>query len=448
MKEVFNLKDLIVNILKKWRWMLTFACVFAVLLGAYTYVSGMNELKNPTVSVKDNKEFEKEKKQLENEIDVLKKNIKSWSQYYTNSEVMKINALEADAYHVSFMVRTNQDVDQNGFLANDIAAAYANLIKSGKVYDDLGLNEEDTAMCMDLISATSEEGLVSVVAVIDKNEVTKDTLEKVFHEIQSGEITLEGFSDTYSVQLVSQNVSKLNNTEADAFLFKQEDLLACGDRYQSSLFAKNQALEKLKSENGYQEVTEATVKIDTVKYVVVGFVGGIIVGVLLALFFDLMSNKLRNKKEMETYLSLQCIGNPYMLTENQKRNIIDRGIDHLEGTPYQKCTMEEKVAYIVKHTDMLLSKQENINKILCTGTLSEKYSSELVEALKTEFKKMNCEVVFGEKITTKATSLSSIQECDAVIFIEKIGTSNWNDIQMEYDLVCEQDKPILGYLLV
>lgn len=448
MSDVFNLKDLVVNILRKWRWMLGFAIVFGILLGGYKYMSGTQELGNAATAINSNKEFEEEKKQLEEEIQILKNSIKDWKEYYTNSEFVKTDAYNSEVYNISFLIITNDNVDNSGLLSNDIASAYVNMISSGSIYDGFDLEAMDIDLCSNLISAEAEGSLVSISAVLDSKGKTKAVAEEICNKIESNELSVNELKDSYSVQFISKNIAQLNDLESESLAAKQSNVVVWGDRYQTSLDTKKKQLETLKSENGYIEVTKRSVIVDTIKFTIVGILGGIVFGIILGLILDLMGNKLRNKKELDRDFSLSCIGNPYMIESNEKKNFVDRCIDRLDGNQTVICNFEEKMDYIVANINMLLSNHTEIKEIAIVGSISNAKIQQLTESIQERFDNENIHFVWGEKLTVNSDTLQKVQKCDAVILVEKVQQSYWKDIELEYELLKKMRKEILGYVLI
>lgn len=448
MKEVFNLKDLIIHILRKWRWMLCFAVVFAILLGGYKYVSGMNELNHPTTENEAQQEFQESKKTLKAEIKLLKKSSEVCREYYTNNDLLKIDAYNANVYHMSFIVKMNEGIDNSGLISNDIASAYVDMIMNSEVYNQIEVDDDKLNLCSDLISATSEGSLVSITAIIDGEDYTKKVAEQIYEGIQNGNIVVQGMSDSYTVQLVSQNTTKIDTSDTESIAALQSNIVMWGDRYQNAIDARQKKLDTLESENGYEEVTKSTVISDTVKFIIVGIFGGIIAGVLLGLFLDLMGNKLRDNREIDKTFALSSIGNPYMVADAKRRNPIDHFIDYVDGKKYESCKFEEKADYIAMNLKVLLEKKENINRVLFTGSLADEKSEELFRAIQSRFADNSYQFVYGKKITTTADTVQSAEQCDALILMEQVNKTIWKDIELEYELANQLEKEVLGYVLV
>lgn len=448
MKATFNLRDLVISVLREWRWMLTFAIIFTVLLGGYKYYSGMSSLNNPDYVVNDNVDFEQKKTNLEGEIKTLGNSIDMWEEFYLNSAFMNLDPYNTEVHHVSFMVQLNEENDNNDLLSNDIATAYAELISNGGIYEQISIDEKEKEECSYLISAKATGSIVSISAVMDAQGIAEKAVGQIIDGIEQKTILLSVVAKGYHIDLISDNTCKANNLEEESLASKQSMIVVYGDRYQTSLDTKKKLLSTLESENGYEEITTSSVIKDAIKFGIVGFVSGIIVGVIIGFFLDLMGSRLRDAKEIENELEIQSIGNPYYGVSTKKRNPIDRLVDHIEGKEYISCSMREKGSYIASNLEVLLHGKDQMRNILVTGCAAEDRMNELCGAIHSELSDDTIVVTFGEDITKSTSTVRKANQCDAVILVEEIGVSKWNEVVLTKDVINNLKKEILGYILI
>ena len=112
-----DLIQLIKTMLKKIWIMIAAGVVGAVLLGAYKVIPMMQNLNNPEVIEKQEeeyvdklKEYEKDKKQLEKEIENLNTSIERQEEYNEKSVLMQLNPFDVQVGVVQYYIDTDYQI--------------------------------------------------------------------------------------------------------------------------------------------------------------------------------------------------------------------------------------------------------------------------------------------------------------------------------------------------
>ena len=175
-----------------------------------------------------------------------------------------------------------------------------------------------------------------------------------------------------------------------------------------------------------------------IKYAIIGGVAGgvIMAGIYCVLY--LLSNRLREEDELQTYYGFAPLGVFGLDLSEIKGNAFDK---FLLKKQYGISNKENVYGRIAENINLLSEKGD---KILVTGTID----SAMIESLCVKLCSMvkNAEIIYGGNINVDNEALSKLGNADSVIFVEKRNISNMKDIDKEVDIVNNCKKKVLGYI--
>lgn len=173
-----------------------------------------------------------------------------------------------------------------------------------------------------------------------------------------------------------------------------------------------------------------------------------VIGLFLAVVFFalrfILSKKLRNTDDIRNLGNMNLIGTVSDL-DTRKMLALDKAIYKKCYKVYKKEPLEKQIQYVAKNI-YYLCKHKDINSIFITSSLSDnvKAFDMLAESLKSN----GLEIVSGKDILTDVKSLENAINSEAVIFFEKIGRSDYNDLCDNLDLCEQQGINVLGTVMI
>ena len=315
-----DLIQLIKTMLKKIWIMIAAGVVGAVLLGAYKVVPMMQNLNNPEVIEKQEEEYadklkgyEKDKKQLEKEIENLNTSIERQEEYNEKSVLMQLNPFDVQVGVVQYYIDTDYQIIlestyQNPDIANSVLNAYSSMATNGTMFNYLQDNmkeEMELRYLQEILNVTVDYNNRMInIRVLHKDEkACKELLqlvEKCFTNYQStvvnnvGSHEMQRVTESFysTVELSYENTQK-NNTESI-------------DELNESLEVKEKALEDLKEPEKKVNSIMGVIK-SGIKYILLGGVLGGFLAAGFIFFMIILDTTVKDEKDVAFYLDLPVL---------------------------------------------------------------------------------------------------------------------------------------------
>lgn len=490
------IKELLLNILLKWRLIILSMIVFAILLGTYAAVNSYkkaetikNQEKNADYSQYETGLMDNEIAEVNNAVEdylTYYKTYSNYKTYNTNSIKMQLDANKVPTLKTVYKISGNINVKnicdsyiemipsddicqqiQKNLDANSEVSYIKELIS---IYDSL----EDTAtMGGQEISTVLKEdeqnvednSLLMIVNIIADNqencemmgEIIQNEIENMSPEIkkQLGDFTIQKIGENYSEEANKQllktqqeSLTEMNNVNVlmnnvDASLSEAQKLL-----FSAML---NDTTKKLENEeNGKNEeiIEENTQEIQIIHVKYIAF--GAIIGIFLGCFYA-MCKFLLNRHLVSNCFISEDVGSLVLeeFPSKKKKKIggfIDRWITSFFKD--EKIASErEKMKMLCGNINIALQKNP-MSKLYITGTVESPEKNQIIEELKSNFQNKNVILETGDSILKNIDSLEKFVETEGVIFIEQIGKSLVQDIYEETECCKKYDVTNLGFILI
>ncbi|WP_444659801.1 hypothetical protein ACRQV7_05920 [Caproiciproducens sp. R2] len=333
MDDVFDLKEFMITILRRWKMIVILALAFCVLGGGYKTVpillngadSGTSSDKLKTNYEQEAETYQNQKTSLENAIKIIQSKQNEAAKYNINSIFMKINPYNVNVAALDIYVKTDHKIVpdityQIPDYAEQIVDAYSVLIQSGSMYEsmikDLNLNTEERFL-KELISITdhaNDQGTQILSILVSSPDTTMSTQIKDYllqYIIDN--------KDQMTDRLGKHTLEVINNSEYSSINMDiyatQKNYLAQSAELTKSLNAKQDELKNLQQPDASTLQTELTGQSafleygkSIIKFMFLGFLGGILLGILLAFFMDVFNNSIQNDYEIRKMYKLQYFG--------------------------------------------------------------------------------------------------------------------------------------------
>ena len=429
--------------LRKWPVIMLAVLVCALLFGASSYFTSEPEEVEVTLEEGELGEVELKKAQ-EIELANIKQEIKQLQILRNNfreSEVAKglldLNMHGTNFYNLSFMVKGEEDssdIDRAG-----LALSYANQIATGAIYQHLSIGDsvELAEQLPQLIAAYAEEGVVFICAYGVEDIEIREIVHDIFDYIES-------ISNPSSVKLLMAEEGVLPQSFYRFFTERQESTVRRLDYYEHAIGIRVQAEEILEVETG---IMGEGVQHSFTRRVIVGCAAGIVLGVFIGLLMDFFGTTLKDERELE-YMGLYNLCGANIQTSKKKRFFLNRFIDFLDGKVYYHMSEEEQVTYIMAKIVALFVDKEETQDILLTGVAESKEVRNFYERLQAKGKEEGYHFILGENANISAKTVASLGAVKHVILIERFNESKLTEISKICQLVEQQKKEIVGFLVV
>lgn len=392
-ERTIDLRDLFAEIVQRLGIILLVAVLCAVALPAYKYMKD-SKAANVVTELTD-----EEKQQVETYLS--KKAIyENMEEYVTDSEFMKLNPYNTAQEVISYKVTTGtSDMDVNGII---------------KVFKDWINGGGITGVDNDLISCDNTSAKNTVVTDISANAFTvtlwaaeEDELDGMVSSLES-EISsfATGLHDTYDFTLAKVSQAE-SNVYSSIVENRQQTIMTNMSTAKTELDTLYGTLtdnQKSAAENGENENnTENIVKPSlSVKYIVVGFIIGLIVAAIFVAVIYVIKGKIIVDDDLWTTMGIVDFGR---IVCADKLGTFERLAGKIRGIDENTDSLELIAAKICRRV-------KDEEKIIISGESNEK-----IEQLKKYIAERNIEVLESIDVFEDANLQEKISKDDKIIVL-------------------------------
>lgn len=468
-----EIKDILLEFLRRWKVIILFAVVFGIAFGGMKYRKDYVAAHTPVQEVKNTTLEEAyadlDKDQYERVIMAvnLKASIDSKSLYMKESVLMNINAHAEDAVILQYQVEGEQ--------AKEIVNSYMNYIDSGSIASELekdGIQTEDKYL--------SE--LIEVLPNKTKDAMTNFTVKVMYSDAADAaaladavKAQLEQYADrlyasgqAHSLSLVGMNqvqiVDEKLAEQQDEYVketSEQQDQLASVKAnmnanqlrvyldMEKKIFAWGDTEEEENAEEA-EETTDpmqpaGTVKVSvSKKQILMGAVVGAAVAIVYIFLAYLLSTKLRNKDEVENLYHTRVLGT---VRKEKKGNLMETAVWKLENLGHKQLSYEEQIQMLISNI-YIACRDTKTDCVYFTGSMQEKIEKELLAALSDGLKEKNIRTIMGGAVAYDAKELLCAAETGSVVVFEKRRESYYAEILSELQLCDDNHIQVLGMVVL
>lgn len=478
-----NIKDLLWEMVRRWRVLIVTGIVFAVLLAGYQYQSDMKA--SNVVTVKKTQE-EIESQMGDQDFDdvlgavALKNQMDQKSDYIANSTLMQINPYAEDAVFMEYYVAVTEETDgtaivdaYKAFVENQVITSYlteestdartvSNIGEQVSIVKDsanIYVNAEDANESVLMSIQSEKEGYSFTIKVCDVNADSCVALaNKVKQAVNEYTGTLKGILGTHELKLVSENQTIVVDTELAEFQNRNSTAIKTMgnnlDKMKTEMTSDQIALYVYKTtvQENNQTTSETVVTNTSVSISKKMLVIGAIVGIILACFYAvgmyLITGKLRTSEEVKTLYRIKVLGD--ITNNNGKKRIfagIDRLIDKWQHHGKKRLTYEQEIQMIA--ANILINAQgKSIEKVYVSGSEIERISDTTLNDIISKCSEKGIQVEKGSALAYDAEALEQAAEVGNVVFIETKRKSLYDEIYKEIVLCNENQIHIMGMIVL
>lgn len=492
MKEIqISIKDMVYQVLRKWRIMLVMVLVLAVVCGFGT--SLMSALSSDSTDDADSnltksQKLEKSVKstssglgeQIKYETELAFESYKEYvvqaseiQRYLSNSVKMEIDSSSAPTYTLNYVIDTHYNavyptIEYKDFTGDIIAAYGSRLINNdttSKIRDEIGW-ETDLAYIQELISTNSTSDLrlnssvdTMTVTIYAPDEESARNIGKIIKdEIFSQKSEMETIFGSFDITLVSEQYSE---TVADDILSAKQgyvsnlntiftainnlskNMTTAQTSYYNALVAQymydgsdDEIVTPVPDTGSASEESVSNVKISLdKKNAAVGILAGIIIVALIEVLKYIYTAQIKRAEDMDYTFGVKVFG-----VQSLEKKGLDKLLEKAFCTRALGYSNEERLSMI--SAGIAISAEKNdIKSLYITGSVSDDaLAKKVAEGLKGKLSSVD----FGRSILVDPESLEKMSKCDAVVLIERTHDSRCDEIKNELDICKTSGVKVLG----
>lgn len=476
MKErEINLLDLIVEVLLRWRMIVIFMVVGGVLVGGYSYLQSVMDIKlgseQSGIENEENNLITVE--ELEQRLTDLQKNnvhivLKSeecdenYDMYYNESLLMEMDAQQVPTIQMIFCVQSIDVKDMK-----NIVTTYTQLLRGGMT-DWLvreGVKPEEASQINELLSIESYIGdATSAEEAQDKgsiyitlrhvDEANCKVLAKQIEEfILSKKMTVAVFYGKHSIDVVSEIYSVVATPEIAE---RQSAILANSETLKSSFSEEEiKYYNMLKYDIGVMEddkmVLEEEEEVSLMSIVKKGCLGMLIFGVVYCFYVCLtylLDDKLCANDDFDEMYGIPTFGVISNVSIKKRfLSSIDKKILMLRNRHKRKFTEEEAKDLTTVAIRMAMKKAGN-SRVSFVGCNINKKMGRVCNDMKEMLEEAAIQVDFLDNILYNAEELEKLSDIQCAVIVEKIGDTMYGEVERELELLKRYNINVLGGVLV
>lgn len=484
-----DLLDMITDVLSHWRGMIVALVLGAVLLGAVSYMRSFHTAQSAQqqeCAVQDEATVQAQLSRLEQSLDdksramVLtavddEKEYDLKKTYSENSIYMQLNPLQTVQTELTYQVQT-----ADGLMDGQLGALYTSLLNNVGLYDwvaqQVGI---ETGYVGELISAEAVSSLtiqskteklqqemslgtncVKVSILQSDAEACQKLAEAVKAYISEEQKQLNDELGQHALVLVSETTGSVMNKDLMDEQIKCRKEIAS---LQSTIAAakadfteeQKQYYELLtweeaeQSEQLAQNVTAEENPVPTPavskKYVLLGAVLFAFVYALVICMVYIFSTKLRVSDELQSIYGIPQIG--LVVRGSGRKVFLDKWVDSLRHYGKRKFTAEQSMELAFAAIKIAAVKN-GLNNICLMGCNMSAGADKVCESLKAALVKEQISVSVLDNVLYDAEAMEKMDAMQGAVLVEKAGSTLYNEVAGELELLKRQDITVLGGIIV
>lgn len=464
--------DLITEALLHWRVFIVWMIVGAVLLGVFSYVRSDDAARQQQTQTEAMLKGEPEEWFTEEEIlnasyvAGYEKAYCEKGDYQQNSSFMQLNP-----NHVNKAEATVAVIAENREQSCDITKVYKDIVESGNLIekvakdadmDTIGVSEllylkkatERTSANISIMPA-EESNTFRITAVHNDEAVCRAMLDSAVTFIMEKQPGIQAVMGVHEVSVVSESFGVVSDMEiasrqkavlSDVAAMKKD----VSDAKKELTDRERQYYDLLKSgttEEG-QAPSEAPTPGVSAKYVLLGALIAAFLYAFILLLVYIFNTKIRATDSMQELYGIPQLG---IIPAAPKRKkifgVVDNWIISIRNHNKRQFTLDEALELVTVAAKMAAGK-EALQDVCLMGCGMKEHSLEICEKIKNGLEKDGIGVKILNNVLYDAQMLEELAGMAGVILVESVGSTLYNEITEELELLKRQGIKALGGIVV
>lgn len=481
-KKTVDLIDFILYLSRKWKNILIWMLIFALLMSGYSGIKSYKDMvssqhqanlnNGETMSEVAAILGDEDRKKVEDagELYTSYRNTYDYTlSYYNNSIKMQMNPNKVPKEEMQYYI---EPTDKKSTVINVLSKMIYSQETCEKIKEKLGIEgdvselisidekEKNKEISHAEISVKTEEStndlLIRVIAPERQMcEEIADILEEEI-DVKTKEIK-ENVGDFF-LNYVGRNYSE--NSDSSLLSEQQECLNDLADLKEdmnavTSNFTESQKKyfdELIKAEEGQQEEAselqnQITVNYISVKHILLGLFVGLFLSCCWYLILYILDNHLLTVQQLEDGCNLYIIDTLTIGPNPEKKKcMIDRCINKIFQVE-PDADKENKIKMICANIQMIAQKQ-NMESVHITSVAASPEVTEIKQAILNQADQNGFVVSTGNSVISDQKSLKCLSDSDGVVLVERVKDSVLKDIEKEIQICQNHGVPILGVVAI
>lgn len=439
-----NLKSMLFAAAYRWKVMLAAAAALAVLLGGFQMVSVWRERNNDDLYAQHKvayTEYKNKKNVLKKTIEKLEKDIEEQKTYLDESMLMQLDHRDVHQARVNLYLTTPYQimpdkVFQNTDKAELLLAFYVSSLSDQLLLTDIAKEVNlDAKYLTEIVSIETDLGhILSITVSWTDDAGAQAIMAALVAHTQSYHDVLSETVGEHTLTVVLDTVGSV----VDPGVFdRQEQENSQLENYELQLAEKDVELRGL-VEPVIGEVSVSGILKTGIKWAVLGGIAGVVLVAALCCFAYVFSDKVYCGTDVQARCGVRVLGS---LSSGKRIDPITRHIRRAEG---RIVADPNEVPVLLQET--LLQYARGAANVLVTGDMKpelvESCTARLQEGL-TDVKLTACGSILED-----VNAVRGLSQCDAVLLLEKCGSSRYHRISREMAQINDANKPLMGCIIV
>lgn len=484
-----DLLDMIGDILSHWRGLVVALLAGAILMGGLSYMKSYRAAQNAQQQeavVLDEAAVQQQLEQMNNRLDaeskaavlaVLneEKEYNMWKAYFDNSVYMQLDPLQVAQAELVYQVHT-----ADGTRDSQLGAMYASLLNNIGLYEwveqQTGLEANyvgelisaETISSLRIQSKTEElqqemslgTNCVKVTILQADTENCTKLADAVKAYIVEQQKKLNSELGIHTIKLVSETTgiamdrtlmdeqAKCGNDIADLqskIAPAKADFTGKQVQYYELLTWKASEQETQIEQNpGAEEISVQTPAVSK-KYVFLGAILFVFVYAAVLCLIYIFNTKVRASDELQRLYNIPQIG--LVVRESKRKLLLDRWADSLRNYGKRKFSAEQSMELAFAAVKIATVKN-GVNNICLMGCNMSAGADQVCESLKAALEKEQINVTLLDNVLYDAEAMEQMNAMQGAVLVEKAGSTLYNEVTSELELLKRQDITVLGGIIV
>lgn len=453
-EQEIDLKDLMFALFRKWRLVVLFAFIFAVLLGGNKCVKELMhqhdeefvaELKEQYKT--DQMKYEQSKKTYERDIESFNASLTNQEEYKEKSILLKADPYNKGTASVDVFVKMSEAPESAGItvtpvdFADSVVKAYASAIQQGGFLEEISREMGvDLIYTKELVTVTTDydSNMLNVSVTYTDKEGAGKILDVILKNLRSMYPDIQEHLGQHNLSIMNQDIGVITDqTLAEYQKQKVEDLAATNKNLEDT----EKALKELEEPAKPVVLSKMSIVKEGVKYGILGcFVGAFLVAFCVCFVF-VMNGNINTDEDLRNRFGLKHLGGFAQTRVKKAFSRVDMWLDRLEG---REVVSDNSVVDIISANIIgMLNKGESV---FLTGMVEETRLADLAEKIQQRLSELK--LGFGTDILRNAVSLQNLQKYNTVILVESRRQTKIREIEKEIEIVRNMKKEVLGYIVM
>lgn len=480
-----RLIDLVVEILFHWRIAIIIVLVGGVLFGGLSYVRSLRAVQTQQAQLAETEEESVDIEALEEELTeeqlnninaalAYEKMYADKMSYSEMSVFMQLDPLNAPRAELTFLIRTD-DMERT----YNIEKVYEDLLTGTGLFEYLkekcGLDSNVNEMIyLEKTSYGEQQGndTVRLSIVHNDEEVCKQIADYTVAYVEEQQELLKQELGEHEVVLLGQsfglvmstsyldsqkncmtelinlrtNIAKLkaNFSDGEEQYYEYLALEAFGDSFHGE---EADVIEEADEEANTSDEVIAQPRV-SIKYIILGMILFAFVYVFVIFLRYILNNEIRATDNLQDLYGISQLG--FIPQESRKKRflgVVDQWILALRNRGQRRFTEAEAVK-LASVAVKMAAKKENIDHIYLVGCNIKGRSEAVCGQVTGLLEKDGIQAETLNNVLYDAEAMASLEQAKCVVLVEKAGSTLYNEIALEAELLTRQGIAVLGGIVV